>query len=59
MVILHRDIAAAFDKDLNGVDEVIHDVKFWPYGTSSDDQVFALTGATDVSILWLLIAYIC
>ncbi|KXS99240.1 hypothetical protein AC578_6872 [Pseudocercospora eumusae] len=31
-------------------DETIHDVKFYPYATEDDDQIFAFTGCTDTVV---------
>ena len=33
------------DRDLG---QTIYDVKFWPYGTNNDEQIFAVTGGTEV-----------
>ncbi|USW54257.1 Putative polycomb protein EED [Septoria linicola] len=31
-------------------DQTLFDVQFWPFGTNDDDQIFAVTGATDTII---------
>ena len=41
---------------LSTSDETIFDVKFYPYGTEDDEQIFAFTGYTDVSVLTSMVS---